>query len=156
MLAEKEKLISGPRLVAQLTRRIGLMVQKNYPQDKIYKAMLACIADAPSVDAAPVVHGKWIVKQCGKNPGEYTCYCSECKAEGQLRWSCCPVCEARMKVQGAIVIKPDGVHELSPHRFQEEMKLKNVTVQILRCKDCGEVSIGWYRQDNTEILEKGD
>lgn len=55
-----------------------------------------------------------------------------------------------------ITIKPDGIHELSPHKFQEEMKLKNVTVQILRCKECGVVSIGWYRQDNTEILEKGD
>lgn len=55
-----------------------------------------------------------------------------------------------------ITIKPDGIHELSPHKFTEEMKLKNVTVQILRCKVCGEVSIGWYRQDNTEMLERGE
>lgn len=45
---------------------------------------------------------------------------------------------------------PDGVHELSAHKFVEETKLKNVTVQILKCKECGNVSIGWIRQDNTE------
>lgn len=49
-----------------------------------------------------------------------------------------------------ITIKPDGVHALSPHKYQEELKLKNVTIQILRCKICGKTSIGWYRQENTE------
>lgn len=44
---------------------------------------------------------------------------------------------------------PDGIHELSKHQFEEEMILRNVTVQILKCKTCGEVSIGWLRQDNT-------
>lgn len=53
-----------------------------------------------------------------------------------------------------ITIKPDGIHELSPHRFVLEKRLKNVTIEILRCKECGEVSIGWYRQDDTEELEQ--
>lgn len=52
-----------------------------------------------------------------------------------------------------IAIKPDGIHELSPHRYEEVKKLKNVTIQILRCKVCGEISIGWHRQDNTEDIE---
>jgi hypothetical protein len=34
-----------------------------------------------------------------------------------------------------------------------EKKFKNVTVEILKCEVCGEVSIGWYRQDNTEEVE---
>lgn len=49
-----------------------------------------------------------------------------------------------------VIIKPDGVHELSPHMFILEQKLRNVTIEILRCPTCGEVSIGWYRQSNTE------
>ena len=49
-----------------------------------------------------------------------------------------------------ITIKPDGIHPLSQHLFVEEECLKNVTVQILRCRKCGHVSIGWYRQANTE------
>lgn len=52
-----------------------------------------------------------------------------------------------------VTIKPDGIHELSPHNFVLDGKYKNVTVEILRCKNCGEVSIGWYMQDDTEELE---
>lgn len=49
-----------------------------------------------------------------------------------------------------MAIKPDGIHELSPHAFGLVGKFRNVTVEILRCKRCGEESIGWYRQENTE------
>ena len=53
-----------------------------------------------------------------------------------------------------VVFKPDGIHELSPHEFVLDEKYKNVTVEILRCKKCGEISIGWYKQEDTEeILE---
>lgn len=55
-----------------------------------------------------------------------------------------------------ITIKPDGIHELSPHKFKLEQKLRNVTVEILRCEECGEVSIGWYRQEDTEEVEEDD
>lgn len=51
-----------------------------------------------------------------------------------------------------VVIKPDGVHELSPHDFVLEEKLKNVTIEILRCRKCGAFSIGWYRQEDTEEI----
>lgn len=53
-----------------------------------------------------------------------------------------------------ITIKPDGIHELSPHKFKLEQKLRNVTIEILRCEECGEVSIGWYRQEDTEEVEE--
>ena len=46
-----------------------------------------------------------------------------------------------------ITIKPDGKHELSAHRFVEKETIHNVTVQILECKDCGEISIGWRREE---------
>lgn len=47
-----------------------------------------------------------------------------------------------------------GNTPVSPCSFEEIGIYKNVTVQILRCKHCGELSIGWIRQDNTEpILE---
>lgn len=55
-----------------------------------------------------------------------------------------------------ITIKPDGIHELSPHKFLLDAKYKNVTVEILRCEKCGEVSIGWYRQENTEEIIDDD
>lgn len=42
---------------------------------------------------------------------------------------------------------------VSGHSFEEYETYKNVTVQILRCKCCGEYSIAWKRQDDTEVTE---
>jgi len=50
-------------------------------------------------------------------------------------------------------IKPDGIHELSPHKYALVQKLKNVTIEILQCEICGKLSIGWYRQENTEEVD---
>ena len=44
--------------------------------------------------------------------------------------------------------------DTSPHKFEEIGAYKNVTVQILRCPHCGEISIGWMRQPDTEELDK--
>lgn len=52
-----------------------------------------------------------------------------------------------------ITIRPDGIHELSPHKYVLEQRLRNVTIEILHCKVCGKVSIGWYRQEDTEEIE---
>ena len=58
---------------------------------------------------------------------------------------------------GTITILPDGIHPLTPHAFPEGLHLRNVEIQILRCKICGHVSIGWRRQDNTEeVREDGN
>lgn len=59
----------------------------------------------------------------------------------------------KCKFPDGVTIKPDGVHEASPHAFELDGRYKNVTVEILRCKNCGEVSIGWYRQDDTEEID---
>ena len=52
-----------------------------------------------------------------------------------------------------MIIKPDGIHELSPHAFEIVEKYQNVTIEILRCKECGEVSVLWFKQEDTEELE---
>lgn len=49
-------------------------------------------------------------------------------------------------------VKLDGIHELSPHPLKLSQRLKNVTVEILECPKCGETSVGWYRQANTEEI----
>lgn len=49
-----------------------------------------------------------------------------------------------------ISIRPNGVDELDPCMYETVQKLRNVTVEILRCKKCGQIEISWYRQDNTE------
>lgn len=56
-----------------------------------------------------------------------------------------------------VSFRPDGIHEMDACKYVLDQKLRNVTVEILSCPICGNVSIGWYRQENTEdITEKGN
>ena len=48
-----------------------------------------------------------------------------------------------------VSIRPDGVHELEPHAYQETQIIHNATVSILKCKNCGKESVGWLRQPNS-------
>lgn len=78
--------------------------------DRIYTKMDFCgwIDDAPTVDAVPVVHGRWIIKD---NPGTgwYRVTCSECGEDvtsvapvigffpkAKVTWDFCPNCGAKM------------------------------------------------------------
>ena len=54
-----------------------------------------------------------------------------------------------------IVILPDGENELDPCVYEVERTLKNVTIQILRCKKCGHMEISWVKQlDTIEIPDE--
>lgn len=53
-----------------------------------------------------------------------------------------------------VTVRPDGVHELSPHAYKLTQKLRNVTVEVLTCETCGDVSVAWYRQDDTEEVDE--
>lgn len=52
-----------------------------------------------------------------------------------------------------ITIKPDGVHELDPCVYETKKVLRNVTVEIMTCKNCGHTEISWYRQPDTEEVD---
>ena len=43
--------------------------------------------------------------------------------------------------------RPDGEHAMSLHDYEEIEVVHNVTVQILKCRRCGKISIGWYREE---------
>ena len=45
-----------------------------------------------------------------------------------------------------------GDNTLDPCQYKLSEIHKNVTVEILKCPKCGAVSIGWYRQDDTEDI----
>ena len=51
-----------------------------------------------------------------------------------------------------ITIRPDGRHELDPCLYQEIETYENVTVHILQCVRCGNVTVEWERQDNTNDI----
>lgn len=52
-----------------------------------------------------------------------------------------------------LVIKPDGIHELDPCIYEEIERYGNVMVSIKRCKNCGNIDISWYRQEDTVELD---
>ena len=56
-----------------------------------------------------------------------------------------------------IDFRPDVIHSVKPeqiahHSYEEIAEYRNVTVQILRCEKCDEISIAWHRQENTEVI----
>lgn len=51
-------------------------------------------------------------------------------------------------------IKPDGINELDPCIYEEIESYANVTIQILKCKNCGHIEIAWKRQPDTIQLER--
>lgn len=70
------------------------------PEDKCLEA---AIANIPTADVAPVVHGRWVSPHW--NNSNYCCNCSECGGEAMHReyqWNSkgiypiCPNCGARM------------------------------------------------------------
>lgn len=57
------------------------------------------------------------------------------------------MCKCNMN---GVSIRPDGVHELDPCQYEVSEVYKNVIVEVLKCKKCGHVSIGWYKTADTE------
>ena len=45
-----------------------------------------------------------------------------------------------------------GDRVLDPCQYVLSEIHKNVTVEIIKCKVCGDVSVGWRRQENTEDI----
>lgn len=56
----------------------------------------------------------------------------------------------KCKPPNGIIYKPDGIHELDPCVYETIEKYRNVTVEVRKCKKCGNIDIAWYRQEETE------
>lgn len=41
----------------------------------------------------------------------------------------------------------ETTNKVCEHNYIEKQVEKNVTVQVLECADCGDISIGWYREN---------
>ena len=64
--------------------------------------------------------------------------------------------EHKCQFPDGIVIKPDGKNELDPCVYETVSVLRNVTVEILKCKRCGHMEIAWRRQEDTEEVDEVD
>ena len=76
------RLVDADALAAQIRQE---------PTDGMYtEEILEVIGNQPTIEAAPVVHGRW--KKRGKNLGE----CSVCGEVVMVRYRYCPDCGAKM------------------------------------------------------------
>ena len=58
----------------------------------------------------------------------------------------------RCRFPDGLTIKPDGQNELDPCFYDVVEEYRNVTVRVLRCRNCGRIELEWERQDNTEEI----
>ena len=49
--------------------------------------------------------------------------------------------------------RPDGVTPLSLHDYVEVDVIPNCTVQILKCRTCGKISIGYWKNSSLDCEE---
>lgn len=68
------------------------------PYQKIYRSFVAAVADAPTVNAAPVVHGRWIGEEINIETGDISDTFQECNMCHRIRPvdSYCSHCGAKM------------------------------------------------------------
>ena len=67
-------------------------------QDCAYNRIETWINEMPTVDTAPVRHGRWIDHQYKEYPiGRYEC--SACGAKHDMEWYYCPNCGAKMDAE---------------------------------------------------------
>lgn len=76
------------------------------------QAALKEIENAPTIDATPVVHGRWEVVQVWKDNPQTTLRCSLCKTWQPIyehdEWKFCPFCGMPMDAQDMDAHTKDG------------------------------------------------
>lgn len=86
------RLIDADALLEEHCGACSLAQQKMCENDPVCGSAM-WIVEAPTIEAEPVVHGRWIPHNKGQNNW---CECSKCNTVGSPFWKRCPVCEAKM------------------------------------------------------------
>ena len=55
-----------------------------------------------------------------------------------------------------LIIKPDGENELDPCLYETKQVFTNCIVEILECKNCGNISVSWRKTGDTEEIPESD
>ena len=62
-----------------------------------FETMVSDLRSMPAANVAPVRHGQWLPQVV---LGQKAWDCSECKTLGSPHWKWCPVCGAKMDLEG--------------------------------------------------------
>ena len=104
-MENEKRLIDANALIAELDKFANPMPNKSgYDFLCGIATAIAEIEDAPTVEAEPVVHGRWNTEKCDhvpwrlKNPEKWViCKCSVCGySNGRKKSNYCPNCGAKM------------------------------------------------------------
>lgn len=52
-----------------------------------------------------------------------------------------------------VEIRPDGKNVLDPCIYKDVQVVRNVTVIVSECQNCGNVSLSWLRQEDSEDID---
>ena len=108
------RLIDADDFVESLQKGMSVLEEEQTKYDDMRKAIIGMsisyigatinsVAEMPTIDAVPVVHGEWTTKRTWEHDGEL--YCSVCgksvDAYNDIRWAdkmynYCPNCGAKM------------------------------------------------------------
>ena len=120
-MAEK-RLVDAMKIVTRLSKRISVLILPGAKASEVYDEMLKVIAEAPTEDAAPVVHGRW---KPSDDPVLYNIYgvavCSVCGysyAGNDTKY--CPDCGAKMDAGKRNGLSPDIVIIDEPAEVYDE------------------------------------
>lgn len=96
-MGNAKRLIDSMQLVTKLSKRITVFILLGHTPQQIYDEVLRVIAEAPTVDAVEVAHGRWkpsddpvlyniygvaVCSVCGYTyAGDDTKYCPDCGAK---------------------------------------------------------------------------
>ena len=88
-----------------ISREAVLAAINSWPEAVIYRDWVqSAIAHVPAVDAAPVVHGRWV-----STDGIVWCnQCSLCGSRARIMHNYCPSCGARMDLPEREEARDDG------------------------------------------------
>ena len=94
----REKLSTEKRLIdANKLIKNGIRVSYGFDNDgKLLIPMgdvIRSIKEAPTIDAVPVRHGRWVQQPLN---GTHIWRCSKCETLGSPQWNYCPKCGVRM------------------------------------------------------------
>ena len=104
MIAEKNvRLIDAMKTVTKISKRVTPLIQQGCHQQRVYSEVLQVIAEADTVDAVEVVHGRWVAVPSSDMMTGKAYKCSEC---GKMRYGSympnyCQCCGAKMDGGGS-------------------------------------------------------
>lgn len=90
------ELIDRAVIMGALTSSEGQATIKAMTGAEAYNYFLSLLCSVPTIDAAPVVHGRWVEYLPVLGAGDLQIRCSECGSTNDVRTRYCPNCGTPM------------------------------------------------------------